>query len=140
MNASYALAADPGVPVAEVQRIVQQRLVVGAHVQGYRDHAPGVDAGRGGVDGQLADRDLDAAHTPVADAQDLLGVAADDQVNVVRAESQRGERRGDVVRRVDGQEDAPRAAVLVRVLLDRVADRGVVHDGSSSARWSGSTL
>ena len=45
--------------------------------------------GRGRVDGQLADRDLDAAHPPVADAKDLLGVGAHDQVDVIGAQVER---------------------------------------------------
>jgi hypothetical protein len=41
---------------------------------------------------------------PVPDAEDLLGIGADDQVDgVVRAEFQRGERLGNLVRLVDGQ-------------------------------------
>ena len=115
-------------PVAQVQRVVQQSLVVGADIQGHRDDPARVDARRGSVDGQLADRDLDAPHAPVTDAEDLLGIAAHDQVDVVRPELQRGERVLDVVRLVDRQEDAPGAPVFVGVPLDRVADRRVVDN------------
>ena len=72
-----AFVADPGVPHAEVHVVVEQTEVVGAHVQDHRDNAVGVDARGGGVDGQLADGDLDAAHALVADAQDALGVGGD---------------------------------------------------------------
>ncbi len=115
-------------PVAQVQRVVQQPLVVGAHIQGYRDHPARVDPGRGRVHGQLADRYLDAAYPPVADAQDLLGVGTHDQVHVAGAQLQGGEGLLDVVGPVDGQVDPPRPTVLVGVPLDRVADRGVIHD------------
>ena len=81
-------AADPGVPVAQVQRVVQQPLVVGAHVQGHRDHPARVDPGRSGIDRQLAHRDRDAAHAPVADAENLLGVGAHDQVHVAGSQAQ----------------------------------------------------
>ena len=70
----------------------------------------------------------DAVDAPVADAEDLLGVGAHHQVHVVGPEPQRVERLLDVVRPVDGQVDPARAAVLVGVLLDRLADRRVVDD------------
>ena len=116
-------------PAAKVQRVVQQPLVVGAHIQRDRDHPARIDARRGGVDGQLADRDLDTADTPVADAQDLLGVAAHDQVDIPGSQPQRAERLFHVIRPVDGQVDAPRSAVLVRVAFDGIADHRIVDDG-----------
>src|SRR5262249_28879444 len=88
-----SLTAHPGVPVAEGQRVVEQLFVVGADVEGNGNHPARVDAGGRGVDGQLANRDRDAAHAPVADAEDLFGVAAHDQVNVVWLEPKGGERR-----------------------------------------------
>ncbi len=115
-------------PVTQVQRVVQQPLVVCAHVQGDRDHSARVDPRRGCVYGQFASRDLDAANAPVADAQDLLSIGAHDQVHIAWPEAQRGEGRLDVVRPVDGQEDAPRPTVLVGVLLDRLPDGRVVDD------------
>jgi hypothetical protein len=49
------------VPLADVERVVEQRLVVGADVEGDRDDPAGVDAGGGGVDGELACGDAGAA-------------------------------------------------------------------------------
>jgi hypothetical protein len=72
-------AADARVPVAQVQRVVQQRLVVRPDIQRNGDYPAGVDSRRGGVRGQLADGDHAASHAPVADGQDLLGVTADDE-------------------------------------------------------------
>ncbi len=127
--------AHPGVPVADIGRVVQQRLVVGADVQGDGDDAGGVDARGGGVDGQLADRDAGpAAHAPVADAEDLLRVGGHDQVDVVRPQPQGLERPLDAVWVVDGQEHAPGAPVLVAVGADRLGHRGVVHDGQHLAQ------
>ncbi len=49
---------------------MQQRQVVGAHVEHHRQHPQRMDPPRGGgVDRQLADRDPDAADTLVADAR-----------------------------------------------------------------------
>lgn len=53
------------------------------------------------VEGQLAHGDLDAADTPVADAEDRFGVGAHDQVHVVRFEGEGFERLGDLVGLVD---------------------------------------
>src|SRR5215467_11912672 len=114
--------------VAQVQRVVQERLIIRADIQGHRDHAARVDPGGGGVDGQLPDRNLDATDSPVTDAENLLGVGAHDEVDVVGPEFETGEGALDGVRAVDGQEDAAGTAELVRVRLDRVTDRGVVHD------------
>ena len=78
------LAAHPGATQAEVARVVEQLLAVGADVEPDREDPLGVDAGGDRVDRELADRDVDAADAPVADAEDRLGVGGDDQVDVVR--------------------------------------------------------
>src|SRR5262249_39112379 len=113
----------PPVPHAQVERVLQQLGPVGADVQQHRQGAGRVDAGRGGVDGELAGRDVDAADAPVADAEDGLGVGGDGEVDV--AGGQLGGAQGglDLVRRVDAEVDAARAAVLVAVVPDRLADR-----------------
>ena len=64
-------AAAAGVAVAYIERVLEQLLVIGADVQRHRNGAARVDAAAGGVQSQLADRDLNAAHPPVADAQRL---------------------------------------------------------------------
>ena len=96
--------------------------------KGHRDGAPGIDATAGGEQRQLADRDLDAAHAPVADAQDRLGVGAHDQIDIVGTQPQRLEGLGDLVGPVDGQIQSALAAVLAGELLDRFPHRrGVDH-------------
>ena len=124
-----ALVAHPGVPVAEVHLVVEQRQVVGAHVQHDRDHPARVDPGRGDVDVELADGDLDAADALVPDAQDALGVGGDD-AGRRRRRPGRSSRNAclDVLGVIDRQVDAARAAVLVAVPLDRLADRRGVDD------------
>ena len=81
------MVADPGVPFTEVERVVEQLQVVGADVQDDGQGAAGVDAAGGGVDGEFADGDLDAADALIADAQDAFRVGGDQQVDVVGAET-----------------------------------------------------
>jgi hypothetical protein len=66
------LAADPAVAVANVRRVVEQALLVGADVKDDRQDPVGVDSGRRRVDGELADRDVDSVRTPVSDTENLL--------------------------------------------------------------------
>ena len=124
-----ALVADPGVPLAQVHLVVEQPEVVGAHVQHHRQHPAGVDAGGRGVDGELADGDLDAADALVADAEDALGVGGDQQVDVVGAETGVPQRGLDLLGVVDRQVHAAGAAELVAEPLDRQPDGGGVDDG-----------
>ena len=72
-----------------------------------------VDAGGGGVDGELADGDLDAADALVADAEDALGVGRHQQVDVVGAQAGVAQRGLDLLGVVDRQVDPARAAELV---------------------------
>ena len=122
------LAPDPRLRHAEVERVVEQLLPVGADVEHHGKGAGRVDAGRRGVDVELADGDLDAADAPVPDAEDALGVGSDDEVDVIGRATGREQRVLHAVRVVDRQVDAARAAVLVAVALDRLADRGRVDD------------
>ena len=63
-----------GVPVPDIRGIAEQTLAVGPDIQHHRDHTGRVNAARRRINRQLADRHLDAAYTPIADSQDLLGV------------------------------------------------------------------
>ena len=133
-------ATVSGVAVTQIEGIIQEGLVVGPDIQRYRDGAAGVDTGAGGIDGQLADRDLDAADTPVADAQDLLGVAAHDEVDVVGPQTERLEGFGDLVGTVDRQIHATLAAVFIGILLDGGPDGWVVDDRQQFAQVLGEHL
>jgi hypothetical protein len=123
-----ALVAHAGVPQAQVHLVVKQRQVVRADVQHDRDHPPRVDARGRDVDRQLPDRDLDAAHTLVTDAQDALGVGGHDEVHVLGAKPVVDQGLLDVLRPVDREEHAPGTAVLVAEPLDRLPDGGGVDD------------
>ena len=81
-----ALLTHPRVPVAQVHLVVEQAQVVGAHVQHDGDHPAGMQPGCGGVDGQLADGNIDAADSLVTDAEDALRVGRHQQVDVLGAE------------------------------------------------------
>ena len=123
-----ALVADPRVPLAQVHLVVEQAQVVRAHIQHHGQHPAGMDAGRRGVHRELAHRDLDAAHTLVADAQDALGVRGHQQVDVLGAQPGVAQRQLDLVRMVDRQVHPPSPAELVAEPLDRQPDRGGVDD------------
>ena len=88
----------------------------------------GMDPGGGGVEGQLADRDLDAAHALVPDPEDPLGVGHDDEVDLVGPKTDVGQGGLDVLRMVHRKVDAPGPPVLVAEPFDGQADSGGVDD------------
>ena len=84
-------------PVAQVHRTLRQaRLSVPASSTTGITRGR-VQAGRGDIDGELAGRDLDAADSPVADAQDALGIRGDDQVDVIGSQPLVAEGRLDLI-------------------------------------------
>jgi hypothetical protein len=133
-------AAVLRVAVTQVERVIQQGLVVGADIQRQRDGATRVDTGAGGVDRQLADGDLDTADTPIADAQDLLGVAAHDEIDIIGTQAQCVEGLRDLVGTIDGQVHRALTAVLIGVALDRRPDRGVIDHRQQFGQMLGEHL
>ena len=73
-----ALAALP-----QVQRVLAQGRVAGAHVQQDRQGAIGIDAGAQHVERQLADGDAHAVGAQVPEAQDAAAVRDHDDVDLV---------------------------------------------------------
>ena len=67
---------------AEVERVVAQRLVVGADVEHHRQALRRMDAGARGVERELADRNAHAARAEVAEPEDALAVGDDDHRDV----------------------------------------------------------
>ena len=122
-------SAHTRMPVAQVVGIVEQLLVVGAHIQVDGDDARGIYASGCRVDGELADGNVGAVHSPVPDAEDLFGVGDDQQVHVVRSEAEALERGSHVLDPVHGQVDSAGAAVVGGPLLDGFANGRVVDDG-----------
>ena len=82
-SAWYASPAQPRAAASRGTVVVQQLRVVGAHVEADGQRLRRMDAGRGGVERELADRDAHAARALVAEAEDALVVGDDDQAHVV---------------------------------------------------------
>ncbi len=117
------LAAEPGGPIAEVERIGQEVLAVGTDVQRDGERAGRVDAGGGAVQRKLADRDRHPTHALVAEAQDPLVVGHHDQAHVL---GRPGQDRRDPTGVGGRDPDAPRPAEDVAELLAGPPDgRGV---------------
>ena len=76
-------AAEARGAVAEVERVGEERRVVGPDVERDRQRQRRMDAAGGGVQRELADRDRHAAGALVAEAEDPLVVGHDDQPDVV---------------------------------------------------------
>ena len=76
-------AAQPRRAMADVQRILEERRVVGADVERDRQRQRGMDAACRRVQGELADRDGHAAGALVAEAEDALVVGDDDEPHVL---------------------------------------------------------
>ena len=120
------LVADAPVPPAEIQRVVEQFDVVGAHVEHDRQGARGIDAADQGVERQLADRNAHPADALVAQAEDALSVGHHDHIDVAL--------RPVVQHLVEtvaigiGHEQPARAAVDLAETLAGLPHRRGVHD------------
>ena len=118
------LPGDARVAPAHVEGIVEQLLVVGAHVQHHRQAVGGGDAAAGGVEGELADGNAHAAYALIPQPQDPLAVGDHYHLDVLL---------GGVLQHVIdpvlvriGDEEAAGTAVDVGELLARLAHgRGV---------------
>ena len=71
------------VPPADIERIAQPLLVVRADIEQHGQRLLRVNAGAGGIERQLADRDAHAARALIAQPQDALAVADDDHPHLV---------------------------------------------------------
>lgn len=111
----------------DIERIVQELLVVGADVQDDGETLVGLDAGQGSVEGQLPDGDAHAVGAQVSQAEDALSVRDDDGADVLFRPIP--EHAVDVALVVDGDEEAAGAAVDDAKLLAGQPDRGGVDDG-----------
>ncbi len=118
---------DARIAPAHVEGVVQQLLVVGAHIQHHRQAVGGRDAATGGVKRQLADGNAHAADALVTQTQNPLTVGDHDHLDVLL---------GGVLQHVIdpllvriGDEEATGAAIDVGELLARLAHRRGVDDG-----------
>ena len=132
-----AFAANPRMPVSRIHRIVAQALAVGAHVDHHRNHARRIDPARRRIDRQLADGDFDSADAPIADAEDLLGIGGQDQIDIAGTGAEISERLLDPFGMIDRKIHAAGTPAFVMVLLHRQADRAVVDDRDHLAQVLG---
>ena len=118
-------AANPSVAHAEIQRIVQQFLVVGADVEHDRQRQVRRDAGTGGVQTEFANRNAHAADALIAEAEDPFAVGHDDhgwRNRMVRQDPL------DPILLLVGDIESARPPEDVRELLARFADHRRVDD------------
>ena len=121
------LAAHARLMQADIERIVEQLGVVGADVEKHRQAGARRHARAGGIERQLADRNAHAVGAQVAEAQDALAVADDDDRHVASRPVGEHLRDAAAVGRTD--EDAVRTLKDVRVPLAGEPDRRRVDDG-----------
>ncbi len=120
------LAGHALVAPADIHRILEALLVVGADVEQDRQRCLGADAAAGGVERQLADRDPHAAGALVAEAEDPLAVGHHDRLDL--GERRVAQDRVDAVAFRIGNEEAPVVPIDLAELLARGTDhRGVDH-------------
>ena len=79
-----SFTANPFLPQTGVERIVQQRLVVGANVNGDGQTLCGMNAGTRSVERQLADRNAHAGSAEIAEAKNAFPVRDDDHSHIAR--------------------------------------------------------
>jgi hypothetical protein len=119
-------AGDARMAPPHVEGVVQQLLVVGAHVQHHRQAVGRGDAATGGVEGELADGNAHAADALIPEAQDAFAIGDHDHLDVLL---------GGVLQHVIdpvlvriGDEEAASTTIDVGELLARLADRRGVDD------------
>ena len=81
MNSQVLVAFQPRVPPAEVERVLEQPLVVRADIERHREAARRVQAAGGDIERHLADRDAHAVRPEIAEAENALTVGHDYQVH-----------------------------------------------------------
>ncbi len=120
------LAREPRTPVAVVERVVEQRLIVGADVEAHRQALRRMEARAGHVEGELADRDAHAPGAEIAETEDALVVGDDQEPDV--AERRVFQDLAHAIDVVGRDPDATRRAQNVAELLAGEAHRRGVDD------------
>jgi len=121
------LAGDAAGAVPDVERVFQQRGVVGADVEADGQHLGWMDAGTGHVERQLADGDAHPPGALVAETEDALVVGDHDQADVLVGEV--AQARRDAVDVVRSEPDPAHVAHDVAEALAGFTDRRGVDDG-----------
>src|ERR1700730_3342641 len=99
-RAAYAFLAQ-----ADIVGIVQQRFVVGAHIQHHRKTKLWMYSGTGGIKRELPDRNAHTVGAEIAEAQDALAVGHHDELHRIRPVAQKF---GDTPTIVGSNEQATR--------------------------------
>ena len=115
------VAAHAVLAQAEIERVVEQSLIVRADVENDRQAVLRRHAGAGGVERELADRDAHAAGAEIAETEDALAVGDDDEAHVLFRPI--GQQLLHPAARADRQIDAARLAEDMAEFLARLADR-----------------
>ena len=123
------LAAGAKVAATEVQGIRQQRLVVGADVEGDRQGGGGIDTSDRRVQRELPDRDPHATGAEVAETEDPFAVGDHDQPDIVHLAEDVAHQLVQAADVAERDVQAVLTAVDARPLLTREANGGRVHDG-----------
>jgi len=116
-----SLATHAVLPQAEVQRIIEQRLIVRADVENDRQAVLRGHAGASGIERQLAERYAHAPGSEIPQSQDALAVGDDDEAHVLLRPV--AEDLAQPAASADGQIHAPGGPVDVGELLTGLADR-----------------
>jgi len=120
------VALQAGLAQARVERVVEQAVAVGAHIQHHRQHPLGVQPGAEGVHGELALADVDAAHALIADAQNPLRIGDQHQIDAALDVGLQHPVQSAPLRGADEQA-FDRRAIGAAEALDRLAHGGRVH-------------
>ncbi len=120
-------AADALVPPTEIERIRQQRFVVGADVEHHRQRSGRIEPTGSRVQRELADRNPHASDAEVAEAEHPFTIGDHHDVDVEIADGVVEQFLHAIALR-PRQEQPPLAAVDPRPLLTSQADGRCVHD------------
>ena len=96
-------AAHALVLPADIERIGEVFLVVGADIENDRQRGRRMQPGAGGIKRELADRNAHAAGALVAEAEDALAVADDDGLDTVEARMTEDAADGVLMRKAEEQ-------------------------------------
>ena len=125
-------AGDAALPQAGVQRILQESLVVGAHVQRHGQRGLGRHATERRVQRQLADGNAHAAHALITQTQDAFAIGHHDEAHVILGPVL--QHLADAALAVQAHIQAARPAHDVSELLARLAHGGRVHQRHQARR------
>ena len=119
-------AAHAFVLPADIKRIGEVLLVVGAGVENDRQRGRRMQPGAGGVERQLADRNAHAAGALVTEAEDALAVADHDRLDGIKARMRKDAR--DQVFMRDAEKQPARFAENMAEQFAAAADRRRIED------------